>query len=216
MRPASYDGELPEWLRPLPGRPRRRDRRRGGAERGRCEAREETGLDPAGVDVFAVWSAGRGAGDDAAHPLSGHPDLPRLTALTVWCGAAMWRRRRGGSGIGTTRIGTRDMMRAGPWRAGVHLRRRRPRQRRHDRPVPRRHAGRARQDRRDTADDVSADETTDVGADSATPVSDDYNSTNSAFTGKVRWVQIDVGADADDADHLITPEERYRVAITRQ
>ncbi|HEY9293473.1 MAG TPA: hypothetical protein VIP98_19520 [Microlunatus sp.] len=62
----------------------------------------------------------------------------------------------------------------------------------------------------------SADETTDVGGDSSTPVSDDYDSTNDAFIGKVHWVQIDLGEDADDADHLITPEERYRVAVTRQ
>jgi arylsulfatase A-like enzyme len=62
----------------------------------------------------------------------------------------------------------------------------------------------------------SADETTDVGSDSATPVSDDYSPQNSAFTGRIRWVQIDLGKDADDADHLITPEERLRVAMTRQ
>jgi arylsulfatase A-like enzyme len=62
----------------------------------------------------------------------------------------------------------------------------------------------------------SADETTDVGADSATPVSDDYGPKDSAFTGKVRWVQIDLGDDAADADHLITAEERLRVAMARQ
>jgi arylsulfatase len=62
----------------------------------------------------------------------------------------------------------------------------------------------------------SADETTDVGTDSATPVSDDYGSADSGFTGRVDWIQIDLGDDADDADHLITPEERYRVAMTRQ
>ena len=62
----------------------------------------------------------------------------------------------------------------------------------------------------------SADETTDVGSDSATPVSDDYGSKDSAFTGTVRWVQIDVDAAAEDADHLITPEERLRVAMARQ
>ena len=36
------------------------------------------------------------------------------------------------------------------------------------------------------------------------------------FTGRVRWVQIDLGADAEDADHLITSEERLRVAMARQ
>jgi len=29
-------------------------------------------------------------------------------------------------------------------------------------------------------------------------------------------VQTDLGKDAEDNDRLITPEERYRVAITRQ
>jgi len=62
----------------------------------------------------------------------------------------------------------------------------------------------------------SGDETTDVGSDSATPVSDDYGPKDSKFTGRVKWVQIDLGADAEDADHLITPEERYRVAMARQ
>jgi hypothetical protein len=31
-----------------------------------------------------------------------------------------------------------------------------------------------------------------------------------------RWVQIDLGEDAQDADHLISPEERYRVAMALQ
>jgi arylsulfatase len=62
----------------------------------------------------------------------------------------------------------------------------------------------------------SADETTDVGSDSATPVSDDYTSLDSKFTGRVRWVQIDVDEAAEDLDHLITPEERLRIAMARQ
>jgi arylsulfatase A-like enzyme len=62
----------------------------------------------------------------------------------------------------------------------------------------------------------SPDETTDVGSDSATPVSDDYGPKNSTFTGRVQWIQIDLGKDAEDADHLITPEERLRIAMTRQ
>jgi arylsulfatase len=60
----------------------------------------------------------------------------------------------------------------------------------------------------------SADETTDVGSDTATPVSDDYNPKTSAFTGRVRWVQIDL--ELDDHDHLVSPEERLRIAMTRQ
>jgi hypothetical protein len=62
----------------------------------------------------------------------------------------------------------------------------------------------------------SADETMDVGRDTASPVSDDYSGEQSVFTGEVKWVQIDLGEDADDADHLITPEERLRVAMARQ
>jgi arylsulfatase A-like enzyme len=62
----------------------------------------------------------------------------------------------------------------------------------------------------------SADETTDVGSDSATPVSDDYGTKDSAFTGRVRWVQIDIDEAAEDLDHLITPEERLRIAMARQ
>ena len=60
----------------------------------------------------------------------------------------------------------------------------------------------------------SADETTDVGSDGGTPVSDDYGPKDSRFSGRVRWVQIDL--DVDDHDHLISPEERLRVAMARQ
>jgi len=62
----------------------------------------------------------------------------------------------------------------------------------------------------------SGDETADVGRDTASPVSDDYEGEASVFTGTVSWVQIDLGEDAEDADHLITPEERLRVAMARQ
>ena len=62
----------------------------------------------------------------------------------------------------------------------------------------------------------SGDETADVGKDTASPVSDDYAGEGSVFTGIVNWVQIDLGEDAEDADHLITPEERLKVAMARQ
>jgi arylsulfatase A-like enzyme len=62
----------------------------------------------------------------------------------------------------------------------------------------------------------SADETTDVGSDGATPVSDDYGPGDSRFSGRVRWVQIDLGDAAEDLDHLITPEERLHIAMARQ
>ena len=50
----------------------------------------------------------------------------------------------------------------------------------------------------------------------ATPVSDDYGPSDNAFTGRVEWVQIDIDEAAEDLDHLITPEERLRVAMARQ
>jgi arylsulfatase len=62
----------------------------------------------------------------------------------------------------------------------------------------------------------SGDETMDVGSDTGTPVSDDYTSRGSHFTGRVHRVQIDLGDDAHDNDHLITVEERMRIITTRQ
>jgi len=60
----------------------------------------------------------------------------------------------------------------------------------------------------------SAPETADVGRDSGTPVSRDYNRKNSVFTGRVNWVQIDLGED--DLNRLISTEERLELAIERQ
>ncbi len=62
----------------------------------------------------------------------------------------------------------------------------------------------------------SADETADVGRDSGTPVTDDLHDGQAVFTGRVRRVQLDIDAAAEDIDHLITPEERFRVAMARQ
>jgi arylsulfatase A-like enzyme len=79
-------------------------------------------------------------------------------------------------------------------------------------------------DGKQTADDTrveathplifSADETLDVGSDTASPVSDDYDAPSSHFTGTVNWVQLDVGQDSHD--HLISPEDRIRLAMARQ
>jgi arylsulfatase len=60
----------------------------------------------------------------------------------------------------------------------------------------------------------SADETTDIGYESGTTVTDDYTARDSRFTGRINWVQIDVGTD--DHDHFIDPEERLRIAMARQ
>jgi arylsulfatase len=62
----------------------------------------------------------------------------------------------------------------------------------------------------------STDETTDVGSDGGTPVSDDYGPRDSRFNGRVHWVQLDIDAAAEDLDHLISPEERFRIAMARQ
>jgi arylsulfatase A-like enzyme len=60
----------------------------------------------------------------------------------------------------------------------------------------------------------SADETCDLGSDTGTAVSDDYSPEDSHFTGTINWVQLDAGND--DHDHLISPEERWQVAMARQ
>jgi len=59
----------------------------------------------------------------------------------------------------------------------------------------------------------SGDETTDVGRDTSTPVSAEYRG-RSVFSGKVNWVQIDIGKD--DHDHFISPAERLHLAMARQ
>jgi arylsulfatase A-like enzyme len=60
----------------------------------------------------------------------------------------------------------------------------------------------------------SADETTDIGYDSGTTVTSDYTTAGARFTGKLHWVQIDLGDD--DHDHFIDPDERFRIAMARQ
>ncbi len=62
----------------------------------------------------------------------------------------------------------------------------------------------------------SPDETADVGEDLATPVSSDYGPHGNGFTGQLVWVQIDLGDDALHQEHLISPEERLRIALARQ
>jgi arylsulfatase A-like enzyme len=61
----------------------------------------------------------------------------------------------------------------------------------------------------------SADETCDVGFEAGSPVTFDYPATN-RFSGEVTWVEIDLGEDAEDNDHLISPAERLRVAMAIQ
>ncbi|HYH94138.1 MAG TPA: hypothetical protein VD763_13330, partial [Candidatus Saccharimonadales bacterium] len=61
----------------------------------------------------------------------------------------------------------------------------------------------------------SADDTLDVGVEGGSIVAEEYGHDNK-FSGRVNWVQIDVDDAASDADHLVTAEERVRVAMARQ
>lgn len=60
----------------------------------------------------------------------------------------------------------------------------------------------------------SADETCDVGQETGSTVSPDYTAETSRFNGLIKWIQLDAGAD--DHDHLISPEERLKLAMARQ
>ena len=60
----------------------------------------------------------------------------------------------------------------------------------------------------------SADSVTEVGNKMGAPIYKDFGVRGNHFTGKVRWVQIDVGSDSHD--HLITPEERFRLHMSIQ
>jgi hypothetical protein len=62
----------------------------------------------------------------------------------------------------------------------------------------------------------SGDETADVGADTGTPVSDDYAAGENGFTGTVHRVAISIGADAEDPDHQVSPDDWFRLVMARQ
>ncbi|MFC0030024.1 sulfatase-like hydrolase/transferase [Micromonospora chaiyaphumensis] len=62
----------------------------------------------------------------------------------------------------------------------------------------------------------SADEATHVGRESGSTVTPEYPARGNDFSGTIRWVQIDVDAEAANAEHLIPIEERWRVAMARQ
>ena len=52
------------------------------------------------------------------------------------------------------------------------------------------------------------------GSDTGSPASPDYGASGNSFTGAIEWVQIDLGDD--DHNHLITPEQRFKIAMARQ
>jgi arylsulfatase A-like enzyme len=61
----------------------------------------------------------------------------------------------------------------------------------------------------------SADDTCDVGMEGGALVAEDYPVPN-AFTGEISWVEIDVDEAAADEDHMVSSDERLRVAMARQ
>jgi hypothetical protein len=62
----------------------------------------------------------------------------------------------------------------------------------------------------------SADDGCDVGEDSGAPVSPDYGPQGNAFNGTVKGVQLAIADAAENADHLVKPEDAIRVALARQ
>lgn len=60
----------------------------------------------------------------------------------------------------------------------------------------------------------SADETCDIGRGTGSSVSPDYDPKDNEFSGEVSWVQIDL--EKDNHDHLISPEDRFKIAMARQ
>lgn len=48
----------------------------------------------------------------------------------------------------------------------------------------------------------------DVGEDSVAPVSPDYGARGNAFNGTVKGVQLAIAEGAEEADHLVSPEEQ--------
>ena len=74
-------------------------------------------------------------------------------------------------------------------------------------------AGKGRVDRTQPMG-YSADEACDVGKDTGSPASPEYGPRDNAFNGDIAWVQIDIGDD--DHSHLITPEDRLKLAMAKQ
>ena len=62
----------------------------------------------------------------------------------------------------------------------------------------------------------SLDETCDVGHDTGSPVSSDYRSEDSAFTGTIDTVLLEIAEGATDFSHLVDPQLRLSMALARQ
>jgi arylsulfatase len=62
----------------------------------------------------------------------------------------------------------------------------------------------------------SADDGCDIGCDNGAPVSQDYGPRGNGFNGVVKGVEIAIAAAAENAGHLVSPEEAVRIALARQ
>jgi arylsulfatase len=62
----------------------------------------------------------------------------------------------------------------------------------------------------------SADDGCDVGQDTGSPVSPDYGPQDNAFNGRVKGVELAIADAAENAAHLVSPEDVIRVAMARQ
>jgi arylsulfatase A-like enzyme len=62
----------------------------------------------------------------------------------------------------------------------------------------------------------SADDGCDVGMDTGAPVSPEYGARGNEFNGVVKGVQLAIAEDAENLDHLVSPEEAIRIAMARQ
>ena len=101
-----------------------------------------------------------------------------------------------------------------PGAHGVRLRRRRAGQGRRRHPLLRRRSGRHRSGRAHPADDLLRRRDHRHRLRVRHHRHPRLHRPDSRFTGKINWVQIDLGAD--DHDHFIDPDERLRIAMARQ
>ena len=62
----------------------------------------------------------------------------------------------------------------------------------------------------------SADDGCVVGEDTIAPVLEDYGARGNAFSSRVKGPQIAISDAAENADHLVSPEEAVRIAMARQ
>jgi arylsulfatase len=57
-------------------------------------------------------------------------------------------------------------------------------------------------------------EYTDVGRDDLSPVTNDYPMGDNAFTGTIKWIEMEGGRDSHD--HLVDPQDVIRFAMAKQ